>query len=205
MAQAQLLFINGTSSTGKTTLARKLQALWPTPMIYLGLDSWITTVLAEKYWEQAVNLDQIKDDLSVKQGTHFLLPNTVDNLTPWPKIASGSVSDQAVAILHDTALAFLNKGSSVVLDGVFLSPTWRDDFLLKTAHCSRCLIQMIAPDTVLKARERQRGDRMKDVFRSLNLIIHQGLDYDLSLDSGILSEQQCVEKTLSWLKAHQRV
>ena len=75
----QLILINGTSSTGKTTLARALQAIWPTPMIYLGLDSWITMTLAEKYWEQATCLNDIKTDAFVRQGTHFLTPHTETN------------------------------------------------------------------------------------------------------------------------------
>ena len=201
---AELLLINGTSSTGKTTLARALQDHWSTPMIYLGLDAWVTSTLAEKYWEPATTLDAIKTDPFVRQGTHFLAPNSPDNPSPWPQIASGLVSDTVVFMLHDTAFAFLAKGMSVVLDTVFLKAAWRDDFLTKAEQQACCLIQMTASEEILTMREQARGNRMENVFRSLLPIVHQGIHYDLSLDTGILSTEEAVALVLTYVHTERR-
>jgi chloramphenicol 3-O phosphotransferase len=36
-----IIFLNGTSSSGKTTIARALQRLWHDPMLYASIDSFI--------------------------------------------------------------------------------------------------------------------------------------------------------------------
>lgn len=196
----QLIVINGTSSTGKTTLARATQAAWPTPMIYLGLDAWITMTLAEKYWEQATCLSAIKTDAFVRQGTHFLAPNTEANPSAWPQIASGPLSDAAVFAMHDTALNFLTTGISVILDCVLLKAAWREDLLQKMQTQQRCFIHMHAAEAILAEREQARGNRMANVFRSLLPIVHRDLHYDLMIDSGVQTTPEAVIAIMHWLK-----
>lgn len=198
-SEPQLLIINGTSSTGKTTLARALQDHWPTPLMYLGLDSWITMTLAGRYWDAATQLTTIKSDAWVRQGTHFLMPHSSDNPSPWVTIDSGPVSDALVFAMHDTACHLLQQGFDVILDCVLLKETWRDDLLNKTAKEKRCLIHMTAPEPVLIERERKRGDRMQDVFRNLAETIHRDLHYDLVIDSDQNSPSQAVELVLQRL------
>jgi hypothetical protein len=41
MNEHPILFLNGTSSSGKTTTARALQRLWHEPMLYASIDSFI--------------------------------------------------------------------------------------------------------------------------------------------------------------------
>lgn len=195
----QLLIINGTSSTGKTTLARTLQDHWPSPLIYLGLDSWITMTLAGRYWDAATQVIDIKSDAWVRQGTHFLTPHSPANPSPWVKIDSGPVSDQLVYAMHDTACRFLQQGFDVILDCVLLKETWREDLLRRTAEQKRCLIHMTAPEHVLIERELKRGDRMRDVFRNLADTIHTDLHYDLVIDSDQNTPKQVVELVLTWL------
>jgi chloramphenicol 3-O phosphotransferase len=192
-----LILINGTSSTGKTTLARKLQTIWTKPLIYLGIDNWVTMTLAEKYWEPATRLADIKQDTHVRQGTHFLLPNTPENPTPWPKIGSGPVTDQIIYSMHDTALQFLAKGIDVVLDHVLLKPEWRDDFLAKTQTTPRLLVQMVCAEEILEAREIARQNRMQNVFRSLLTIAHEGMTYDIALDSSQLTPDEAAQKIVT--------
>lgn len=197
----QLLIINGTSSTGKTTLARTLQDRWPSPLIYLGLDSWITMTLARRYWDSATQLADIKSDDWVRQGTHFVMPHSPTNDSPWIKINSGPISDQLVFAMHDTALHLMQQGFDVVLDCVLLKAAWRDDLLQKSAHHQRCLIHMTAPEAVLIERERARGDRMRDVFRHLAATIHIGLQYNVSIDSSQQSPTQAAEQVFQWLNS----
>lgn len=41
MSKYPLLFLNGTSSAGKTTVARTFQRLWHAPSLYASIDSFI--------------------------------------------------------------------------------------------------------------------------------------------------------------------
>ena len=41
MTKLKGIFINGTSSAGKTTIARRLQVLLPTPSVYMSIDTFL--------------------------------------------------------------------------------------------------------------------------------------------------------------------
>lgn len=200
----QLLIINGTSSTGKTTLARALQDSWPSALIYLGLDSWITMTLAGRYWDAATQLTDIKSDAWVQQGTHFIKPHSPANASPWVTIESGPISDQLVFAMHDTAMHLMQQGFDVVLDCVLLKAIWQEDLLTKSAQSRRCFIHMTAPEPVLIERELKRGDRMRDVFRNLSQTIHTNIKYDLVIDSDQNNPSQSVAHVHQWLAAAER-
>jgi len=41
MATGHIIVLNGTSSSGKTTLVRAMQSAWPRPLLHIGLDHFI--------------------------------------------------------------------------------------------------------------------------------------------------------------------
>lgn len=199
-----IVLINGTSSTGKSTLARNLQRAWPKAMFYFGLDAWIVNALDDRFWEPATDLTQVKNDEFVRQGTHFLLPHSTENPTAYPIVGSGPVSDHAIFAMHNAAIDLYQQGYSVVLDHVFLKSTWREDFLRKTEKHRCCLVQLICDHAVIELREVRRGDRMPNVFRGLLPIIHQEMNYHMTIDTTHINPEQATEQLLNKLK-HQAI
>ncbi len=197
-----IILLHGTSSTGKTSLSHRLQDIFPTPLIYFSLDNWICTCLSSRYYEPAVRIEDIKQDAEVKQGTHFLLPNTPENSLPWPKVGSGHVANDAIDVMYDTIKDFYQKGYSIVIDHVFVTPLWRDHFLKTTADCRRLLVQLTADETTLHARELHRGNRMPNVYKSLLATIHEGLTYDLTFNTSHLTVEECAQTLLNFAKTH---
>lgn len=195
-----IILLHGTSSTGKTSTARTLQQLFPLPLVYFSLDGWITQGLSPRFYEPAKSIAEIKKDPEVKQGTHFLLPNTAENPMPWPMVGSGKVADDAIEVMYQAVLNYYQRGYWVILDHVFIKPLWRDEFLEATTNCRRFLVKMTCSDDILAAREKARGDRMANVYLSLAQVIHQGIDYDFTINTGIISPTQSAEQILNFPK-----
>ncbi|MBR4896988.1 MAG: hypothetical protein IKZ41_11195, partial [Clostridia bacterium] len=68
-----ILFLNGPSSSGKTTLSRNLQRIWPRPLYYLSYDS-VEEEMAPFRWaghafpdpaHPGDPLDEVRDFLTV--------------------------------------------------------------------------------------------------------------------------------------------
>ncbi|MCD6048166.1 MAG: chemotaxis protein [Gammaproteobacteria bacterium] len=193
-----IILLHGTSSTGKTSTARTLQNIYPTPLIYLSLDTWIRQCLSPRFYEPATKLEDVKQDLEVKQGTHFLLPNTPENPLPWPMVSSGKVANDAIEMMYQSAINFYEKGYWVVLDHVLLTPKWRDLFLSMTKDCRRILVKMTCEKNLLAEREKARGDRMPNVYLALLNTIHQDIDYDLTVDTSHITPLQAAQEIMDF-------
>ena len=197
-----IILLHGTSSTGKTSTARQLQLIFPTPLIYFSLDCWIRQCLSPPYYEPATRLEDIKQDEKVKQGTHFLLPHTKENPLEWPMVGSGPVADDAINVMYQAIIDYYNKGYWVIIDHVFIKPLWREQFLTMTENCRRMLVKMTADEASLAAREQQRGDRMQNVYCALLHSIHQNISYDLTIDTSALTPNQAADELLDFAKSH---
>jgi chloramphenicol 3-O phosphotransferase len=193
-----IILLHGTSSTGKTSTARTLQNIFPAPLIYLSLDTWIRQCLSPRFYEPATKLADVKQDSEVKQGTHFLLPNTLENPLPWPMVGSGKVANDTIEMMYQSALNFYAKGYWVVLDHVLLNSKWRDLFLSMTKDCRRILVKMTCDANLLAEREKARGDRMQNVYLALLNTIHQGMNYDLTIDTSHITPLQAAQKIMDF-------
>lgn len=200
-----IIVINGTSSTGKTTTARTLQKIFPKPLFYLGLDLWISETLCERFWEPAVRIEDIKHNQENQLGTHFLLPHTEHNPTPWPMVGSGPASDAAIYVMHQTAVDFYQRGYWVIIDHVFLASRWYQNFMETTKDCQRFLIKFTSEEAILEQREKARGNRMPNVFRALNECIHQNVAYDLLIDTSHTTPLSTAESIMNFQPIKERL
>ena len=159
-----LLALNGGSSAGKTTLARKLQSSLVDSWLLLGIDLLMWTLPPEMVGDQRGI--QIIDG-EIRRGAEFM------------RLYAGF--QRAVASL-------VASGIDVVLDEVLLDGSedqcrW-DEALgdlpvcWVAVHCD--------PDTVAK-REQERGDRPPGIAVNQATSVHRGVRYDIELDTGLMS------------------
>src|SRR5690348_4286207 len=95
-----LLVLNGTSSSGKTSISVALQNLAPEPFLQAGIDKYI-----------------------------FMLPSRYLNRPLWDDVLglateAGAAGKQLVTGMHHAALALLHTGTHVIMDHVLVEPTW---------------------------------------------------------------------------------
>ncbi len=159
----RVLFLNGGSSAGKTTLGRTLQSGLPDPWLLLGIDQLM--------WALPPEMVNDPDGLSVHEGV----------------ITRG---DRFMAIYagFQLAVAALVRGGvnvildDLTLDGVFDQARW-DEALRGLAVCwigVRC-----APGIAVE-REVGRGTRVPGTARHQAESVHQGVRYDVEVDTGVL-------------------
>jgi chloramphenicol 3-O phosphotransferase len=161
----RVVIFNGGSSSGKTTLARRLQSSLTTPWLLLGIDVFIWMLPSE----MTVRPEGITvNDGVITRGEEFL------------RLYDGFRS--AVA-------ALARDGVDVLIDEVLLDPpadrrAWSEAL----RDLDVCWIGVRCAPEIAAARELERGDRPAGGAQQQALTVHAGMQYDLEVDTSVLEE-----------------
>lgn len=153
--------LNGGSSSGKSGIARCLQAILPAPWLTLGVDALIEAMPGSLRAADA--------------GIVF---------APDGGVSVGPEFDALQAAWMEGVAAMVRAGARIILDDVFLGGAasqrrWQKvltglDVLWVGVRCE---------GAVAAAREVARGDRVQGMAASQAEIVHQGVVYDLEVDT----------------------
>jgi chloramphenicol 3-O phosphotransferase len=170
-----IILLNGTSSAGKTTLAKALQDELPTPYLLVGIDTVV-----------------------------FALPNRYCNGAHWSEVyryayADGRIAgiaiepygDRLVRGLHRAVGALAGSGLHVIVDHVLSEPDWPADLERAWAGLDVLRVGVLCPLEVVEERERARRDRTLGWARAHIDVVHATIRYDLTVDTSIASPGEC--------------
>src|SRR3954451_22729534 len=196
MDQGNIVLINGTSSAGKTSIAKALQELMETPYLHTGIDHFLPRV-PHKFFE-------VSDGQHPATAEYFLLVypagaartvagegyeggDTVygDGILSEVRIGPGGL--KLLRGMYHSIAALAGAGVDVVVDNVI-----HDRRELKVAvdalSDSRVLfVGLKLPRAVAEQRERDRGDRGPGGARAFYDLVHAHAIYDLELDTSLAS------------------
>lgn len=165
-----VLVLNGTSSSGKTSLARALQRRWPGPLLEAGLDRHLS-MLPRQYlgplWSQVYPYRHAGD-------------GTISS------ISVGPVGAQLHRGMHRAVAALARAGCDVVLDHVLLERWLAVDLLQALDGVPTVLVGVQLPREVLAERERGRADRTLGQALAQLPAVHGHGGYDVEADTSVL-------------------
>ena len=162
--------LTGGSSAGKTTLGRKLQDSLDGSWLLLGVDVLL--------WMLPPRLMHNPDGLAVKNGV----------------ITRGPEFMRIFAAFRDSVAALARSGLDVLIDDVMLEGAV-DQRLWKESldGLDVCWVGVRCDPDIAAAREAARGARPPGIARRHATTVHDGVSYDLEVDTGVLSLSQSVE------------
>ncbi len=166
-----VIVLNGGSSSGKSSIARCLQELLPEPWLHIGADTMVDA-LPPSLRGGGEGIGGLEDgDGTVEVGPVF------------------AALDAAWTI---GVAAMARAGARIVVDEVFLGGAssqarWRAaleglDVLWVGVHCD---------PAVAAEREAARGDRVAGMAAAQAEAVHQGVAYDLVVDSSRAAAADC--------------
>ncbi|MFE7193765.1 chloramphenicol phosphotransferase [Kitasatospora sp. NPDC057541] len=212
-----MIVLNGGSSSGKSSIARRLQEVLPDPWLTLGVDTLIAALPAALRGSgggSAAAAPGADGEAGPGSGGG---PGDPDGPDGPPGIGGledgdGTVSVGPAFAALDAAwtlgvAAMARAGARIVVDEVFLGTTasqrrWREaldglDVLWVGVRC--------APE-VAAARERARGDRVAGMAAAQAEAVHRGVRYDLEVDTALQDAAACArliaERVLGDARAH---
>ena len=163
-----VILLNGTSSAGKTSIAKVLQRLMDVPYLHVPIDSF--------------------EDMMPERDI-FGEPGSAEWQPLFNRMLSG---------FHHSVAALAAAGSNLVVDHLLVQgvvpQNWLAECLDLLAPFTVYFIGVHCPLEELRRRELARGDRgIGQAERQLGRVHRHGV-YDLELDTSLLSAEQCALK-----------
>ena len=116
---------------------------------------------------------------------------TQDDGKPVLAIRSGPVLRRAMQGMRQAIAAMAAQGNNLIVDEVMLEARTAQDYRDLLRPFDLRLVGLFAPLEVLEARERQRGDREIGLARWQYGRVHQGVTYDLEVDTATAPPAAC--------------
>ena len=184
--------LNGTSSAGKTTLARALQDAWPGPLQVSGLDTFLGSQGRQMF---AVPGAAPSDGFTWQRCT-------VEGVDAWA-VVPGPRGAALLRAAHAFWAACADEGLDQVVDHVLLTRAAADDLAIRLAGRDVLWVGVHCPLAEVDRRERERGDRLVGQGRGIAATVHDHRAYDVEVDTSLLSPQQAAAVVLDALAQRQ--
>ncbi|MBY9065400.1 AAA family ATPase [Hyphomonas sp. WL0036] len=164
---ARVIILNGTSSAGKSSLARALQLVARRPLLHVQMDTFLGM--------QPPRMDNHPDAFVFRP---------VEGAEP-PEIAidCGPYGQRVLEGMRRSVAALAGAGLDLVVDDVWLGRNEQQAYTeLLTGH-DVAYVGVRASLAACEAREHARGDRDIGQTRWQHGRVHQGARYDLEVDT----------------------
>lgn len=170
MTTGTIIVLNGTSSSGKTSIARALQDLFEAPYLDAGLDRFL-----------------------------WMLPRRYLDRPLWDEVLglaseAGPTGHRLVAGMHQALVSLARTGNNVVADHVLVEPLWLRECAGLLAGLPAYLVGVRCPLEVLEQRERARRDRTLGQAAAQFPLVHAHGIYDLEVDTSVSSVKACARQ-----------
>ena len=173
----RVIVLNGASSSGKSSIARALQAQLAEPWLTLGVDDLIAAM--PRWMQDGIAGIAFEADGRVIVGDEFARLDRA-----W----GGGVAAMAAA------------GAPVIVDEVLLSGgRGQERWAAALAGIDTLWVGVHCDPGVLAERERTRGDRVVGMAADQLPLVHAGVNYDLEVDTTHESPRQCAARVVARL------
>ena len=195
----QLILVNGPSSAGKTTLCRALQAKISHPYLVTGFDDFIF-MAAPRYYRGADTARQSDRNLFTAQGVEMVTTSKPGE-APCVVAKFGPTFRSLIGAMAPAVRALVDSGNAVIFDHVLHDKAMYESYLAAAAGLDVFKIGVTCSLDQLEERERARGDRVLGRARGLVDVVHTFTDYDVTVDTGSISTEDCTSAILGALSA----
>ena len=173
----RLIYLNGTSSAGKSSLAEELQPLLEQPFLFFSIDTLLYTLPPGE-------LEAVKGKASYKRELD------------WNSLFSGYFA---------CVRSLLDHGNLVIADCPVYNQEMAERYRKSLGDFEQIVkVKVDCPLEVAEQRERERDDRTIGLARRQFRTVHQFLSYDLSVDTVKNCPQSAAESLFAELSLRVR-
>ena len=195
MATGKIIFLNGTSSAGKTTLSHALQEILGEPYLHIALDQF-RDGLPDKY--RGLN--------SEPGSTGYLGLNVVPNTDcdkPFTSIDFGAVGLTMLQGMRRAMAAMVASGNNIIIDDILLKREFLEDYLSVFEPFEVTFVGVRCPIETINQREKSRPGRFPGTAYGHYEQCHAHGEYDVEVDTSAMSPRQCAQLVVDHQLNHQ--
>lgn len=187
MQTPTVIFLNGTSSAGKTSLVQHLQEGLDKPFIHIGIDHFLF-MFPNRY-----RMDGAESHLG------YRFEREEDEGVAKISITKGPYGNKMNTVMHNTIQNLLNENFNLIIDEVLFAD---DDYhaYLNLLQGSRVYFIAVKPPLeITEQREKIRGGRMLGLARGLYDKVYQNKDFDMEIDTSCLTPEEAAQTIVQYV------
>lgn len=184
-----IIFLNGCSSSGKSTIAKAIQHLSEKPWLLLGIDTFFHMMPSKHvgFGEKA------------NEGYHFI-PGQ-DEEGPIMHIQTGPFGNAVAQSIPKVVQALANDGHNLIVDEVLFTDKELENYARALVANAVYFIGVMCDLKTMQEREILRGDRALGLARGqINHVHKLSCSYDLTVDTTHTSAFDCAHEVLSFIE-----
>ena len=193
MESGTLIFLNGTSSAGKTSLALALQAALPEPWQHIALDQFRDGLPAQYRGLNAPMRSKGEQGLNV-------VPVQQDGQA-FTAIRFGDQGKRLLKGMRRAIAEIARCGNHVIIDDIILEAAFLDDYLEVMRDLRLYFIGVLCPLDVINQREAIRPGRFPGTAEGHYSICHVHSCYDLEVNTATMNPHECALAVMQRLEA----
>ena len=174
----RVIVLNGAGSVGKSSVARRMQAMAAAPLLHAEMDRFLD-MLPERLWDDPA-------------GLRF---ETLSADPPVTAVHSGPVIGTLMAAFRRSVADLAGAGANLVVDDVFWGDEAADYRRLLEGHDLRFVLLTARLD-LLEAREKARGDRALGLARWEAPLVERAARWDLTVDASDATPDDCARRII---------
>ncbi|MBZ9742408.1 MULTISPECIES: phosphotransferase-like protein [unclassified Mesorhizobium] len=175
--RARIVLLNGVGSAGKSSTAKALQGITTEPFLHVQMDSFLE-MLPDALQDHA-------DGLAYETVRQDGKPSVV--------IRTGPVGEKTLRGMRHAVAAMAGQGNNLIVDDVLCNGEIQE-YIDLLSDFDLHLVGVMAPLNVLEAREALRADRLPGLARWQFERVHEGIRYDLEVDTSVHSPLECARR-----------
>ena len=167
-----VILLNGISSSGKSSVARALQDVWNTPLLHVGVDTFIDMMPA-RFCGQGEE---------ARYGLQFVPIETQE----WPvvEIRQGEYARRLFRGMVVAIGALARASNDIIVDEVLFGDDLLRQYVRELRNQTVYFVAITCPLEIVERRERERGDRFINSAKAQIPLVHSPTrQYDLELDT----------------------
>ena len=172
-----IIFLNGCTSAGKSSIARSLQEQLQTPYLVTGIDVAFAMIPVRFHSHPA----------------GFLFDRNEQGLV---RLNIGEIGRKALDAHQAAASAIALRGIHLILDEVILDHQLRTSWKEHLLNLDVFSVGVHCDLAILEKREKERGDRVIGQARGQVGLVHEDMQYDLEVDTSELTPDEVANRIL---------
>lgn len=181
--EGEIVFLNGTSSAGKTELAQAFQDEMDRPFFHTGIDQF--------FYHIPPALVVNSDGQNPSEARGWLVVWDEDSMV---ELRIGPFGYRILDAMYHAVEVWADDGIDVVVDDLVFEPEVLKMAVERLARFDVLFVAVECPLEVAENREASRPERVKGAARAFHQLVHRNWHYDLTIDTSLMSPEQAARR-----------
>ncbi len=185
MRQGNVIFLNGTSSSGKTVIAKALQEILDGYYLHTGIDHFL-----ERMPERLHVVSDGKKP-TVAEGFLWICPDGSERVS---EMRIGPAGLRLLAGMYHAYAALAVAGNDLIIDDVVFDSRVLHEAVNILHTFNVLFVGVRCPFEIAEQREKKRGDRTQGLVKAHYDLVHSHGIYDLEVDTSSFTAMECANQ-----------